>query len=82
MILKEGRVFIPNKKTSNVVAGDFDVIFKPIKEEFIPEYAGIAKRYYKKPFRIYVMLWPDKNNTLPTEPGCELTLQNEALKIV
>lgn len=80
--IKEGRVFKPNEKTGDVVAGDFEAIFKPLKEEFIPEYAGTAERYYKKPFRVYVMLWPDKNNILPTEPGCELTVQNEALQIV
>lgn len=80
--IKKGRIFKPNKKTGDVVAGDNEVIFKPLKEEFIPEYAGIAARFYKKPFRVYIMLWPDKNNILPTEPGCELTVQNEALQLV
>ncbi len=80
--IKEGRVFNPNEKTGDVVAGDFEAIFKPLKEEFFSEYAGIAKQYYKRPFRVFVMLWPDRNNILPTEPGCELTVQNEALQIV
>ncbi|MEJ1464577.1 MAG: DUF4262 domain-containing protein [Candidatus Sedimenticola sp. (ex Thyasira tokunagai)] len=80
--IKRGRVFNPNKKTGDVVAGDYEVIFKPLKEEYIPEYAGVAERYYKKTFRVYIMLWPDKNNLLPTEPNCELTVQNEALQII
>ena len=80
--IKEGRVFKPNEKTSDIVAGDYEVIFKPLKEEYLPEYAGIAVDYYKKPFRVYVMLWPDKNNILPTEPDCEVTVQDEALQIV
>ena len=80
--IKEGRVFKPNEKTGDIVAGGYEVIFKPLKEEHLPEYAGIAADYYKKPFRVYVMLWPDKNNILPTEPRCELTVKNEALQIV
>lgn len=80
--IKSGRAFEANIKTGNVLAGHFDVLFKPLKSEFLSEYAGIAERYYNRPFRVYVMLWPDKHNILPTEPGCELTVQNEALEIV
>ncbi|MDH5178060.1 MAG: DUF4262 domain-containing protein [Gammaproteobacteria bacterium] len=80
--IKKGRVFKPNEKTGDIVAGGYEVMFKPLKEEYIPEYAGTAANYYKKSFRVYVMLWPDKNNILPTEPGCEITVQNEALQIV
>ena len=80
--IKEGRKFKTDEKTSDVISGDFEVIFKPLKEEYIPEYAGVAQRYYKKPFRVLVMFWPDKKNILPTESGCELTVQNEALGIV
>ena len=80
--IKKGHVFLPNNKTAGLLSGDYDVIFKPIKEKYIPEYAGTAASYYEKPFRIYVMLWPDNNNVLPTEDDCELTVQNEALQIV
>lgn len=80
--LKSGRVFEPNVRVSGVIGGDFEVCFKPLKESLKGEYAGIATRYYESPFDVYVMLWPDKNNTLPTEQECEITVQNEALKIV
>ena len=80
--IKEGRKFEPDVKTGDVVSGNFEVIFKPLKQELFSEYVGIAVDYYKKSFRAYVMLWPDKHNILPTETGCELTVQNEALKIV
>jgi len=80
--IKEGREFEPDLKTSDVVSGNFEVIFKPLKQELFSEYAGTAVDYYKKPFRAYVMFWPDKHNILPTEAGCELTVQNEALKVV
>ncbi len=80
--IKEGLVIEPNKKISGILSGDYEVLFKPIVAVNIPEYAGIASDYYSKPFRIYIMFWPDKNNILPTEPNCELTVENEALKIV
>ena len=80
--IKNGRVFEPNIKIKDIISGEYEVMLKPIKESLLPEYAGIATRYYQKPFRLYVMLWPDKNNVLPTENNCELTVQNEALGIV
>jgi len=80
--IKEGRKFKEGVRTSNVLSGEFEVIFKPVQEEFFPEFAGIASRFYSKPFRLMVMFWPDKSNVLPTEVGCKLTVQNEALKIV
>jgi hypothetical protein len=80
--IKAGRVFEPNNKIGNIVDNDYEVIFKPLKESMYQEYAGTAERYYQKPFRVYVMFWPDKNNVLPTEIDCKLTVQNEALKIV
>ncbi len=80
--IKEGREFKPNVRTSNVLSGEYEVFFKPLKESMHPEYAGIAMDHYNKPIRIYIMFWPDKNNILPIEPNCELTVQNEALQIV
>ena len=80
--IKGGLIIEPNKRLSGILSGDYEVLFKPIHEADVPEYAGIASDYYHKPFRIYIMFWPDKNNVLPTEPGCELTVQDEALKIV
>lgn len=80
--IRGGKVFEPNIKTQDVLSDDYAVLFKPVKEAFYPEYAGVAVRYYEQPFRLFVMFWPDKNNALPTEPNCELTVQNEALQIV
>jgi len=80
--IKNGKVFEPNKKTLGVLSGDYEVIFKPLLDSYLSEYAGIASDYYSSQFRVYIMLWPDKNNVLPTDNNCELTVQNEALKIV
>ena len=80
--LKEGKTFEENIRIKGILSGDYEVMFKPVIPDSLAEYAGIASRYYKKPFRVLVMLWPDKSNILPTEVGCELTVQNEALKII
>lgn len=80
--VRGGSAFKPDQRYSEILSGDYQVMFKPLKDSAYPEYAGIATDYYERPFRIYVMLWPDKNNVLPTESGCQLTVQDEALKIV
>ena len=80
--IKEGRKFEEGVRTGDVLSGELEVMFKPVNEGFLPEYAGIARCFYNKPFRMMVMFWPDKLNVLPTEVGCKLTVQNEALKIV
>ncbi|WP_017446138.1 DUF4262 domain-containing protein [Gayadomonas joobiniege] len=80
--LKNGKEYKPNTKVTGVLSGNYEVMFKPLDEKWHNELAGIAARYYAKSFRIYVMLWPDKNNTLPIENGCTLTLQNEVLEYV
>lgn len=80
--IKDGRKFEEGVRTANVLGGEFDVIFKSVKEKYLPEYAGIATRFYDRPIRLNVMFWPDKFNVLPTEASCTLMVQNEALKIV
>lgn len=80
--LKSGGAFLPGQRYGGILSGDFEVVFKPLKDQCYPVYAGIACDYYEHGFRMYVMLWPDSNNVLPTEPGCQLTVQDEALEIV
>ncbi len=80
--LKNGATFQPNVKTKGVLSGEFEAVFKPLKDSQLSNYAGVAARYYEKPFRVLVMLWPDKNNIQPTEKSCELTVQAEALDLV
>ncbi|WP_233258839.1 DUF4262 domain-containing protein [Shewanella sp. YLB-09] len=80
--LKNGKTFNPNERLNDVIGGDMDVLFKPVQEEFHSEYLGLASKYYQKSFRAMVMFWPNKQNILPTEGGCDLTIQDEALKIV
>ena len=80
--IRGGVVYETNTRTSGVINSQFDVIFKEVKQEFHSEYLGVAKRYYQKTFRAWVMFWPDKNNVLPMEEHCEVDIQNEALQIV
>jgi hypothetical protein len=71
-----------NIKTKGMLSGDFEVLFKPVQSQYLENYLGKAIQYYQKPFRALVMLWPDKNNTLPNENDCQVDVQDEALKIV
>lgn len=80
--LSEGKTFESNVKLQDVIGDNLDVIFKPVKDSAFSDYLGTALNYYDKSFRAYVLFWPDKSNILPTEVGCELTVQNEALEIV
>lgn len=80
--IKSGIAMEPNKKLGNVIGGNFEVMFKPVTATAYKEYLGTAVDYYGKPFRAQVMFWPDKANILPTEGGCEVTIQDEALAIV
>ncbi len=65
--IKNGRKFEEDIKYNGVLFGDYAVYFKPVKEEFHLEYAGIATRYYKKPIHVLVMFWPDLENNKYSE---------------
>ncbi|MCG8463819.1 MAG: DUF4262 domain-containing protein [Xanthomonadales bacterium] len=80
--IKSGRVFELNKRQADILDDDLDVLFKPLINSAYDEYLGTAIDYYEKPFRTYVMFWPDNDNVLPTEPGCKIAFQNEALNLV
>lgn len=80
--VRGGAAFQPDRRYPEILSGEYEVMFKPLKDRAYPDYAGMAMDYYGHSFRMYVMLWPDKNNVLPSEPGCQLTVQDEALEIV
>ncbi len=80
--VKNGKVFTPNQRNSDVLSGGLEVMFKEIKPSTFSEYLGIAKGFYKRPFKAYVMLWPDKSNILSIESGCSLTSQSEVVQII
>lgn len=80
--IKSGVKMEPNTKLGNVIGGGFEVMFKPIISSAYKEYLGTAVDYYGREFRALVMFWSGKSNLLPTEKGCEVTVQDEALAIV
>ena len=81
-MIKSGRQFPINKRVSDVLARDFDVMFKPIRKERFGEYLGTAVRHYgHEEFGAYVLFWPDKENRFVWESP-ELSLQAEALHVV
>ena len=80
--LNNGIKYELDKRLSNVIGGDFEVMFKEVNENAFSEYLGSAVDYYQKPFKAWVLFWPDKSNLLPFDNNCELTVQNEAIEIV
>lgn len=81
-LIKEGVRFFPNQPNSEVLSGNYEVIFKPMRNECFAEYLGTALRFYgRRPFEALVMFWPDKEHRFPWESS-EPNLQAEALQIV
>lgn len=80
--LESGMVFEVGERVSGILQEDLTVMFKTVKPEAYSQYLGTAVDYYEKNFRALVMFWPDESNTLPTENGCRVAVQNEALNIV
>ncbi len=81
-MIKDGTTFSLGARIEGIAQDPYHPIFKEVKVEHFNEYLGTAMRYYNKPFRAWVLLWPDKNNILPTDPASSLTVQDEAVNIV
>ena len=79
--LANGVRFEPYERLGNVLGPDLEVQFRPVREQAFAEYLGRAVQFYGKPFRAWVMIWPDKEGRLPGEPGCRMTSQDEAVEI-
>ena len=80
--LRNGLKLAVDKRMRGLISGDFDVMFKSVQQKAFSEYLGTAVDYYNKPFRAWVMFWPDKSNILPLEDGCAVSIQDEALTII
>lgn len=80
--IRAGSTMKLNTNLKNVIGGNLEVMFKPLKESVYVEYFGRAVDYYGKRFRVQVMLWPDKFNVLPTEKGSQALAQKEALDLL
>ena len=81
-MIKSGAQFPINERVPNVLAREFDVMFKPIRKEHFGEYLGTAVRHYgHREFGAYVLFWPDNENRFVWESS-ELASQAEALHVV
>jgi hypothetical protein len=81
-MIQAGTRFPTNERVGDVLARDFNVMFKPVRSEHFGEYLGTAIRYYgHRDFHAYVLFWPDKENRFVWESE-ELSLQAEAASIV
>ncbi len=79
--LGRGVRFEPYERLASVLGPDLEVQFRPVHDRAFEEYLGRAVQFYGKPFRAWVMIWPDKEGRLPGEPGCKVTSQDEAVAI-
>ena len=81
-LVKKGASFIPNVLNDDVLDGNYQVIFKPVRKECFPEYLGTACRFYAgRPFEALVMFWPNKELKFPWEYS-QPSVQGEALHVV
>ena len=81
-MVRNGTTFKPDIEDENVLGGNYKVVFKTMKEEFLREYFGTAVRYYKsKAFIGLVMFWPDKEHRFPWQES-NAAGQREALNVV
>jgi len=82
-LLKGGHTIHPNTEDANVLAGDYKVVFRPVRRDCFGEYLGTAIRYYQdKPFGAVVMFLPDRHHCFPWQPGYDDVPADESLAIV
>ena len=82
-LFKNGHKIAPEAEDSNVLAGDYSVVFKSIRPEFFGEYLGTAIRYYQeRPFTAAVMFIPDRAHHFAWQQGYSDIPADEALAIV
>jgi len=82
-LLKAGHVIQPGVEDSNVLAGGYNVVFKPVRSDCFGEYLGTAGRYYQdKPFKAVVMFIPDRDHRFPWQAGYDYLPADEPLAIV
>ena len=82
-LLRNGYVIRFDVEDPNVLAGDYNVIFRPVRPAYRGEYFGTAMRYYAdKAFTAAVMFLPDRQHRFPWEAGYDYVPVDEALAIV
>lgn len=65
-LLQEGHELRPNEENSSILAGEYKVMFRPVKQQFFGKYLGTAIRYYgHSDFEAMVMFLPDKKHHFP-----------------
>lgn len=80
--IKNNVCFELDKRFSGLLNGGFETMFKQLRATEKSKFAGTALRYYGHDIPVWVLFWPDRNNRLPFEDGCEVTVQDEAVNVV
>lgn len=81
-MIRAGTHFPTDIRISDVLARDFDVMFRPVRRECFEEYLGTALRHYgEREFEAYVLFWPDNENQFVWD-STQLSVQGEAMRVV
>jgi hypothetical protein len=81
--VREAGALPEHERIPQVLARDLDVVLRPMRPEHYSEYVGTALRFFgEEPVRTSIVFWPDANNLLPWESGCESTGQEPLLALV
>jgi len=81
-MIRKGAAFQPEVEYAGVIGGDYKVMFKVVRKDFLPEYFGAAVRFYgNRDFDGLVLFWPDKRGRFPWQEAVS-SAQREALDIV
>jgi hypothetical protein len=82
-VLRSGERISAGVKDDRILAGDYKVMFRPVKPEFFNEYLGTATRHYSgKSFNAVVMFLPDSQHRFPWDHGYNDIDASESLSIV
>lgn len=79
--LRAGARYEPLERLDTPFGADLEVMFRPVRDQAFRAFLSAGVNYYKRPFRAWVMLWPDLEGRLPGEAGCRATSQDDALAI-
>lgn len=81
-LLRAGHVIQTGVVVSEVLSGDYCVVFRSLRDEWRGEYLGTAERYYgERSFGAVVMFFPDREHRFPWQDGYAGPPEDEALAI-
>ncbi|PTQ87723.1 DUF4262 domain-containing protein [Agitococcus lubricus] len=64
--IKAGQHFQAHQGYDDIIANNYQVMFKPVNPAYVADYMGLALRYYQQTsFNALILCWPDKHHAFP-----------------